>query len=131
MTTITVYPNSQPTQAPRRACKIFITPHAVDAYRERIYRGADDPQASAEISAALRHPLFVCTTHDGALALWGCLNRVGFPFVAATDPADQEAPFLLVRTVGPPWFWTETRPHWKAAGITQPLHGGRGKRGRR
>lgn len=123
-----IIPQPLRTQAPRRQCQVFVTPHAIAMYQERIWHHADDARATAEIASALRHPLFTCTDRDGRLALWGCLNRARFPFVIATDPADHEAPFLLVRTVGPPWYWKETRPMWRAAGITQPLHGGRGRR---
>jgi len=99
---------------------LFITPHAVRAYRERIFQRLTPQQAEAEIRAALAQPLFQCATGDGRLALWGCVNRGGFRFLVATDPPGA-GEFLLVRTVGPEWFWHEARPHWKAC--SRPAEG--------
>ena len=122
---ITITPEPRHTQAPHTTCRIFVTPHATAAYRARIYAGASEALAEREIEAALRHPLFTCQSCDGLLTLWGCRNRSGFAFLVATDPGDLEAPFLLVRTVGPAWFWKEARRYWQALGVNKPLHGGK------
>lgn len=92
--------------------KVLVTPHACRAYAERVCAVVTEQQAEAEIGEALRAPLFRCPSADGKLTLWGCLNRAGFPFLAGTDPADEGAEFLLVRTVGPKWFWHECKELW-------------------
>ncbi len=95
----------------------MVTPHASEMYVVRVCEQLTPDQAEAEIIEALRSPLFRCPSANGELTLWGCLNRAGFPFLAATDPADEQAPFLLVRTVGQRYYWHEARRHWRTFNI--------------
>jgi hypothetical protein len=97
--------------------KIMVTPHAVEMYILRICHWLTPEEAEAELVEALWRPLFHCLSANGALMLWGCLNRAGYPILVATDPADVEAPFLLVRTVGPRYHWHEARQQWRAYNI--------------
>lgn len=94
--------------------KVLVTPHASEAYRARVCRLVTPERAEAEIVAALRSPLFHCPSANGNLTLWGCVNPAGYPFLVATDPADEGAPFLLVRTCGQWWYWHEADSHWRA-----------------
>ena len=103
----------------RRPC--FVTPHATRTYAERVAPFARHP--ALDVAHALARPVF-CLVLPGK-TLWGCVNRAGLPFLAATDPADENAPFLLVRTVGPWWFWHEARAEWQRLGYVQR---GKGKR---
>lgn len=101
---------------------VFVTPHAAAAFAARVRSGARDP--AKEIVLALRRPIFRLARPG--LTLWGCLTAEGDPYLIATDPAGESAPFLLVRTVGPWWFWHEARPLWKQAGVIRK-QGARGK----
>jgi len=92
--------------------RVFVSPHATRAYQRRVKRLSLE-RAEAEIIEALRAPVFRVASADGRLTLWGCYNRAGFPIVVATDAADEEAEFLLVRTCGPFWFWHECRREWE------------------
>ncbi len=92
--------------------KIFVTPHAIRAYQARV-KAVPDEQAEAEIVEALRSPLFCLSSANGELTIWGAYNRAGFPVCIATDPANEGAEFLLVRTCGPFWFWHEARRQWQ------------------
>ena len=103
--------------------RILITPHAIRIYQERI-KAVDDAQAEAEIVQALQGPLFHCPASRGDVTLWGCRNWTGYPFVVATDPADEGAEFLLVRTCGPWWYWHECRNLWgKRHDLCAPIGG--------
>jgi hypothetical protein len=53
----------------------------------------------------------------GELTLWGCRNRASYPFLIATDLADDNAEFLLVRTCGERWYWHECDKAWRAVGV--------------
>lgn len=93
--------------------QVFVSPHACRSYRQRVYGNLTAEQAVAEITEALQQPLFHCPSGSNGLTLWGCLNRIGHQFVVATDPADEGAEFLLVRTCGPRHFWHETKRFWR------------------
>ncbi len=96
----------------RGEARVLVTPHAVRAYQARV-RAVSDTAAEGEIAEAMRAPLFRVPNADGRLTIWGAYNRVGFPVCIATDPADEGADFLLVRTCGPFWFWHEARREWE------------------
>ncbi len=108
---------------------VFVSPHAIERYQERIYRAGQE-QVRREIEAALAQPLFSVACQTDALTLWGVRNQYGHAFVVATDPADAGAPFLLVRTCGPAWWWKECRPAWRRIGVRAGYKGGRGGRRR-
>ncbi len=92
--------------------KVFVSPHAVRAYQMRV-RALSPSEAEREIRDALQWPLFHLPSADRNLTIWGAYNRAGFPVCIATDPADEGAEFLLVRTCGPFWFWHEARHEWE------------------
>lgn len=87
--------------------ELEITAHAITRYIERVQPRLTRSEAESEIRAALSRPLFSCPVGD-LLTVWGCLNRVGYPFLAATDRARTR-----VETVGPRWHWREARRHWR------------------
>ncbi len=88
--------------------ELTITDHAIDRYIERVYARATRAQARAEIEHAMRAPLFCCPAATTRLLLFGCINRVGYPFMAATDDAATR-----VETVGERWHWHEARQYWR------------------
>lgn len=97
---------------------IFVTPHAAHAYIARVDRSA---HPESDILNTLAAPLFGLLLPTQTL--WGCRTRDGHPFLACTDSADERATYLLVRTVGPWWFWHEARPAWVAAGVVEKRGG--------
>ena len=93
--------------------EILITPHARTVYRARLCGWLDDDRAEVEIREALAEPLFHAPSSRGDLTLWGCRNRIGVLLVIATAPADEQAPYLLVQTCGPWWYWHEIKQFWR------------------
>ncbi len=100
----------------RPAPAVLVTPHAERAARDRLGSGVS-------LADALRAPLFRLPLPGRDLTLWGCLRPGGAPLLVLTDPADLAAPFLLVRTAGPWYFWHEARPLWVRAGVVQKRAG--------
>ncbi len=111
--------------------EIFVTPHAIEAFRCRLVPQASEAEARQQIQYGIAHALFLLPDHWGSeeLMLWGCLRPDGKPFMIATDPADRAAPFVLVRTCGPAWFWHCARRLWQQRGYGRWLEG-RGSRQR-
>jgi hypothetical protein len=91
----------------------FVTPHAARRYRQLIYFHLTEAQAVQEIEEGITEPLFKAPASSEGVVLYACLNLKDHPFVAACDPAPENAEFLLVRTVGPWWYWHEIKPLWR------------------
>jgi hypothetical protein len=91
----------------------FISDHAIEMYRERILPKhiSRSPEAiHAEIEQAMQRPLFSCVSAGEDALLWGLRNAAGHYFIAVVN---RRGPRIEVQTVGPCWYWHETRRHYR------------------
>lgn len=89
----------------------FVTPHAVNRYRERVRHRASAARAIEEIQRALQRPEFVGLGRDGA-AVCGC--KIGnLRFCAVVMPPRTSDDWPVVLAVGEWWRWHEFRRLWR------------------
>ena len=86
---------------------LFVTPHAVRCFQERISRHASAALAIQQVQAALQEPLDWHPAEGGGVT-YLCELPDGRRFGAVVMPPQDDArPWPAVVTVGEPWRWHE------------------------
>ena len=86
---------------------LFVTPHAVACFRERVFRHATAALAIRQVQAALQEPLDWFPAREGGVT-YLCELPDGRRFGAVVMPPREDAqPWPAVVTVGEPWRWHE------------------------